>query len=338
MTKLNIVILGSLLFATAAAGFAQAPHTLETIEGTETVLGYRLSPDARAVFDSSGQVLIRLPARQTQAEPELMGMLQQGSGIELFLRWWDKDPETGGARCAVFRGDRGSEALLIHDFTIDGAFSWIRFFQPPDARDNLEVLLDVNVGTLMITTYLLAPDRQSMKEMFSTTGVNHEFMDLDGDGVYELVAWDLSRNPRCDFGYYHGDFPVPEIFVRDGAGYQPIWPGTGDAKIDSAFFADLRGDGTVELVALQDGISQTSAQTLAVYRLDNKSIQLVAQTPLPRGRIAFSVAANNGKAGGKEILVRAAAPGECKIGGDRETTGTAKVYILDGDRVREVQP
>jgi hypothetical protein len=294
-----------------------------------------------------------------KAVPELMGLLQQGADIELFLRRLD-DPDHWGAtqfRLEVFRGRRGAEAVFVHDFTMDGAFQWVRFFQPPDARDSPEVFIDVNVGSLHMLTYRLAPDRQSMQELYDSTGFgSSEIIDLDGDGVHELVEWVRVSIPDCNF--FHAGGPgggpgsVPEIFVRDGTGYKSAWPPPdwtsytyGDKSTNpdwgkmfqaDASLADLRGDGVVELIVLQERLVDNPAQVLAVYRLENKSFRLVAQTTLPRERIAFRVEAGDSP-GGKEILVRTVAPADCRVVGGEER-GTAKAYILRGDKLQEVQP
>jgi hypothetical protein len=103
-----------------------------------------------------------------------------------------------------------------------------------------------------------------------------------------------------------------------------------------ASLADLRGDGVVELIVLQESLVDKPAQVLAVYRLENKSFRLVAQTTLPRERIAFRVETGDSP-GGKEILVRTVAPADCMVVGGEER-GTAKAYILRGDKLQELQP
>lgn len=65
-------------------------------------------------------------------------------------------------------------------------------------------------------------DRQSVVELFTSS--DHEFADLDRDGVYEPIAW--NRRPfdvRCDFGIFGGHF-YPEVFVPTGANYRKAWP------------------------------------------------------------------------------------------------------------------
>jgi len=207
----RVLVLSSLALAQGALGFSQSPKNRGGIQGSETVRGYRLSPDARVVLEPSGQVFLRLPAVKRKDVPELMGMFQQGSDIELFLKWRD-DPDQSGLtqyRHEIFRASRGAEAAFVHGFTLQGACSWVRLFQPPDARDSPEVFIDVNVGSTTVYRYRLAPDRQSMEKLHQSTGLGRsEMIDLDGDGVYELVGWDAVLNepaarlfgwraPRC---------------------------------------------------------------------------------------------------------------------------------------------
>jgi hypothetical protein len=336
--------MSSLALAVGALGFSQSPKTRDVIQGSETVRGYRLSSDARAVLDAYGRVLMRLPGVKRKAVPELMGMLQQSADIELFLRRLDDPDPSGGIqfRLEIFRGRRGAEATFVHDFTLDGAFQWIRFFQPPDARDNPAVFIDVNPGSMTLWIYLLAPDRQTMEKLFESNGAGGgEFIDLDGDGVYELIGRAIGGSARCTFHLSPRPGPgtAPEIFVRAGAGYRQVSmpPDLAPSVVDGTF-ADLRGDGAVELIVLQDGLAEEPAQALAVYRLENKSLRLVAQMSLPPQRLAFLLDTRDSP-GGKEILVRTATPAECEvIGANPEEVGTVKAYILRGDRLEPVQP
>jgi hypothetical protein len=355
----RVFVMSSLTLALGPQGFSQSPVTRDGVQGSETIRGYRLSPDGRTVLDPSGHVFLRLPAMKRKAVPELMGMLQQGPDIELFLRRWDDPDPSGGTqfRLEIFLGRRGAEAAFVHDFTLSGSNHWVRFFQPPDHRDSPGGFIDENVGSITMLTYSLAPDRQSMQELYASTGYgSSEIIDLDGDGVYELVGWGRVSIPGCNF--FHAGGPgggpgsVPEIFVRAGPGYREAWPPPdwasatyGDKSTNpdwgkmfqaDASLADLHGDGVVELIVLQERLVDNPAQVLAVYRLEDKSFRLVAQTTLPRERIAFRVAAGDSP-GGKQILVRTVAPADCRVVGGEER-GTAKVYILRGDELQEVQP
>src|SRR5271155_5609239 len=204
----RVLVMSSLMTALSALGFSQSPKTRDGVQGSETVRGYRLSPDGRVVLDPAGQIFMRLPAMKRKAVPELMGILQQAPDIELFLRRLDDpDPSSGATqfRLEVFRGRRGAEAALVHDFTMAGAYQWVRFFQPPDARDSPGVFIDENVGSITMLTYRLAPDRQSMQELYASTGYgSSEIIDLDGDGVHELVGWGRVSIPGCNFFHAGG--------------------------------------------------------------------------------------------------------------------------------------
>ena len=183
------------------------PNTRAVVRGDKTVQGYRLSHDARIVLasDSSGQVLIRLPSRHRKAAPQLLGMLDHGADVEVFLGWVDLSSEPGNFahHIETFRGSRGQEATFVHDFKLGGGTGgwFVSFFEPPDSRDTPEVFIDISVGAYWGTTYLLALDRQSLARLF--TFCDYEFADLDRDGVYELIAW--NRRPfdvRCRFGIF----------------------------------------------------------------------------------------------------------------------------------------
>lgn len=359
-------------FAVGALGVCQTsiydrtPNAHAALDGSETVVSYRLSADVRTIFDSdsaSGQVLIRLPSVHRKAVPQLLGMLNHGADIELFLGWVDLKSELGNFEhhIEIFRGGRGTQAALVRDLTLFGGPGMaVRFFQPPDARDAPAVLIDIQGGAYWGATYILAPDRQSAVKLFSSS--DYEFADLDRDGIYELIAW--NRRPfdvRCMFGIFAVRF-YPEVFVRAGASYRQIWPPPDwpfpDGRLTDSFrkherngvpweanfqivagFADLEGDGAGELIVLQDRLREEPAQVLAVYRLENKSFHLVAQTSLPPQSIAYLLDGIRDSSSGKEILVRTATPAKCEAGGGPEKAGTAEVaYILQGGRLLPAQP
>lgn len=355
--------------------YDHTPNTLAVVRGDKTVQGYRLSHDARIVLasDSSGQVLNRLPARHRKAKPEILGMLDHGPNIELFLGWWDPSSEPGNFahHIEIFRGSRGAEATLVHDFKLGGGGNngSVRFLEPPDSRDAPEVFIDIAGGGWWGTTYLLAPDRQSVAQLFASN--DYEAADLDGDGVYELISW--NRRPfdvHCMLGDFAGRF-YPEVYVRAGAGYRKAWPPPNWAVLDGqlkapfmghekddvawgaklqivAGFADLMGDGAAELIVLEDRLRVEPSQSLAVYRLENKSFRLVARTSFPPQRIAYLLSGIRDSPDGKEILVRTATPASCKVGfynsaiasPDNKPTfsGTSETaYILQGDRLLPVR-
>jgi len=330
-------------FAMGAVGFSQP--AIRPLEGSDTVRGLQMSPDGRAVLDTSGQVLLRLPATKQKGLAELMGMLKEGDDIELFLRQFDEHAPAVDNEFSleIFRGRRGAEATFVHSFPMAGAFQWVRFFQPPDARDKPAVIVDVNPGSVTLWTYLLAPDRRTMQKLFESSGAaGGEFMDLDGDGVYELIGRGNGGSDRCSFHLSPRPGPgtVPQIFIRVGTGYRQVFPSRNSALgVVDATFADLRRDGGIEMIALQEGPTEKPSQTLAVYRLENKSLRLEAQTSLPEQPVAFLVDTRDAAAG-KEILVRSATPSECEAPGGKnpEESGTVKAYVLRGDKLEAVQP
>jgi hypothetical protein len=285
-------------------------------------------------------------------------MLQQGADIEVFMVWQSpRFPQGFDNHIEIFRGRPGTEAVLVHDFTLlGGPGGGVSFFQPPDARDSPKVLIDIYAGNLHWTTYLLAPDRHSVEKLFDASG--YEFADLDGDGVYELIVWDgrWSDSAWCIdlFGF---DF-YPRIFVRDGVGYQMAWPLPGEANFRVAAVRDLRGDGVAELIVLQDrvGVGQPTTPAFGLYRLDQKVFRLAGRASLPPDRIAFAQIGFRDSFDGKEILVRTAPPAavvqppdalaranavhlisdlaQC----DPQGQGTAEAaYILRADRLEPVQ-
>lgn len=340
-------------FTVGPFGLAQRgldlPNSRVTVEGSKTVLGYQLSSDERTILGAgshSDEVLLRLPFVSRKAVPELLGILQQGPDIELFLGWVYPDADVE-SHIEIFRGMPGTEAALVHEFALpEGPFLGISFFQPPDTRDTPKVLVDVFAGTTYWTTYLLAPDRQSVEKLFDSS--RHEFADLDGDGIYELVVWDgrWSDPSWCLDMFGFGFFP--RIFVADGNAYKMAWPLPGEANFRVAAVHDLRGDGAAELIVLQDRIGggEPATPALAIYRLDQKQFRLVAQASLPEDQIAFPSIGFRNSSDGLEIQVRTVFPAAVNVVSptgapatcDPEGPGTVETaYTLRGDRLELVQ-
>lgn len=57
-TSIGRVLVMSFL-ALGALGFSQSPKTRDGVQGSETIGGYRLSPDGRVVLDPAGQIFLR---------------------------------------------------------------------------------------------------------------------------------------------------------------------------------------------------------------------------------------------------------------------------------------
>ena len=103
--------------------------------------------------------------------------------------------------------------MLLHDFTLYGGPGMsVAFFQPPGRPGRPGGAHGHSGRCSPGTSYILAPDRQSVAKLFTSS--DYEFADLDRDGVYELIAW--NRRPfdlRCMFGIFAVRF-YPEVFVR----------------------------------------------------------------------------------------------------------------------------
>jgi hypothetical protein len=272
--------------------YHRTPNTRAVVKGTDTVRGFELSQDALQIRAlDSGATLLRLPALNRKAPLDLLGMIAHDAEVEVFLGWKGRENPNGGFEnhIEVFRGRRGTEAALVHDFTFIGGRAIVNFFQPPDARHASVALVDIAGGAYWGTTYLLSPERTSADELFTSS--DWEFADLDRDAVYELIAW--NRRPldvRCHFGVFAVRF-YPQVFVRSGANYRKVWPPPEwaepsddqvarfenhqlDVSLQGAnlqivgLFADLDGDGASELIVLQDRLRDKPGQSLAIYRLE----------------------------------------------------------------------
>jgi hypothetical protein len=54
MSLRRVPVISSLALALGALGFSQSPKTRDGVQSSETIRGYRLSPDGRIVLDPSG--------------------------------------------------------------------------------------------------------------------------------------------------------------------------------------------------------------------------------------------------------------------------------------------
>src|SRR5262249_44121957 len=147
-----------------------------------------------------------------------------------------------------------------------------------------------------------------------------EFMDLDGDGVFELIGRSNGGSQRCTFNLSPRPGPgtVPQVFIHAGGTYHRVFPPRDSALgiVDATFLyvrgdSDVRGDGAIEMITIEEGLTGNPSQRLAVYKFDDQSFRLVAQRSLPPEPIAFLVDTRDASRG-KEILVRSANQAECK--------------------------
>ncbi|MFA0744555.1 MAG: hypothetical protein LASZOEIN_001348 [Candidatus Fervidibacter sp.] len=98
--------------------------------------------------------------------------------------------------------------------------------------------------------------------------------DLDRDGVCEVIARGRSYD-RTSPGHIG-------IYKWDGRTYRLWWtsPRKGECVVD-ANMCDLNGDGMKEIVAVLDLKGQSDLRALAVYQLNGRRYQKVAQYRLP---------------------------------------------------------
>lgn len=350
INKLMHLGLAMLLLSTTPASaqrslYDKTPNALPTLAGDKTAKGYRLTADGLTIYQANHGIL-RLPAMPRTAQPTLLGLLRHGEDTEVFVDWtaYDDPASTTRHHLEVFRGTPGTTAVLVQELSLSGGpGASIRFFQPPDPAQDPTVFINIMGETDWSTIYLLASDRKSTVKLF--TAYDYEFADLDHDGGYELIAW--NRRPfdiRCGFAIADVRY-YPEVFVPAGSGYQRAWPpadwspayGGLEGRFKDhekegvpwganlqivAGFADLEGNGTADLVVLQDRFREEPAQSLAIYKLNKTEFVPVTQVSLPPERIAFLLEGIRSSPQGKEILVRSATPDKCNDGGDYEASGT----------------
>jgi hypothetical protein len=342
---LALLLLSSALAPAQRTLYDNTPNARPTLAGDKTVKGYRLTQDGMTIYQAN-HVFLRLPAMPRTAPPELLGMLRHGDDAEVFVDWkvYDDPASTTRHHIEIFRGTPGDTAVLVQDLPLSGGpGATIRFFQPPDATQTPTALINIMGETDWSTIYLLAPDRKSATKLF--TAYDYEFADLDRDGSYELIAW--NRRPfdiRCGFAIADVRY-YPEVFLPSETGYQRAWPpadwspayGGLEGRFKDrekegvpwgvnlqivAGFADLDGNGTADLIVLQDRFREEPAQSLGIYKLNKTEFVPVTQVSLPPDHIAFLLEGIRTSPQGKEILIRTATPAKCSDGGDYEASGT----------------
>ncbi len=315
---------------------------LKAIEGAQTVKGLRLTRNGAIVNRLSGDTVFRLEG----ANPNATLLAISPPGFErprrIFTGWEDQRVY----RVQVFAADkRNRPARLILDGAVEDRVRSVRFFRPPDARSEPIVLIDVLGGAAWSATYLLRPG--GLDQLFESTV--YDVLDLDRDGVYEIVSWQRRPNDiRCHFGFM-GFRVYPEIYGRSGSGYERIWPGPEwspyGGSVESAVnavrrgegrdeklpwgsplqiagtVADVDGDGALELVALTDTLAaEPGPQYLAVYKLERGAMRLATRTLFPSPWTAMVFGSGTDPAGSR-FVVDMADPPACRGGGTPDGPG-----------------
>jgi hypothetical protein len=195
-------------------------------------------------------------------------------------------------------------------------------------------VIDVTGGATWTTSYSLSADGSSVQRLFDAN--YYDFVDLNGDGVYELVAWDRRPNDkRCRFGMFEQRVN-PNIYLLSGDAYRKVWPpANSDWTQVMARLVDVDGDDTLELAALTDTLTQRAGpQNVSIYKLGTSSFRLVAQAQLPWPRIAYWLSSDSAN-GRPEISVLVADPAKCEAGGDPEGEGAATaVYVMQNETLQ----
>jgi hypothetical protein len=297
---------------------------------------YQLLDDGRIVHTGrpAGDVMLTLPAGKWHKGAKLLGLFEEKAVLG-----WDVPDEESNHHFQVFYGHAGQTTKLLREFALPGASS------VAVRSCRTEILIDIQGGAYWGTTYLLRPDGSPQK-LFQAS--SSEELDLNRDGVYELVVWDWHTIVlRCDMSMFGAG---PKIYAPGPAGdaYRQIWPLEGGPFQIKGVLASLEGERTTDLVTLTDQRSgdppSYGPQYLALYRLQSNALHLVTQTPIGRSRIAFYLSSELDSHGERRFLVWYTSAGGCQTpGGDKfkaiyafragrlQQIGTAKVDIKDQD-------
>jgi hypothetical protein len=333
---MRLIVLAAIVMGSAASQAAGVPGALKMIEGGDTVADCRLLPDGRIV--AGQEELLRLMADGLDARAKLLGLFDMGPGgeLEAVIGWTDPPVDYQWKHeFQVFRGTRGGPAARTGSLAlVGGPEAFVRFYRPPDQRDGPKTVIDVVGGATWAATYLLSQDGSSTQRLFEKNA--YDFIDLNGDGVYELVGWERRpEDKRCSFGMFEVRVN-PEVYLRSGSTYRKAWPPVHAPWVQiMALLDDVDGDGLPEIVSLTDTLAESAgAQQLAVYKLVNSSFHRLAHAPMPWPRIAYWLSVDL-RTGRPKILVRTADRDRCQTGEDPEGSGTAgSVYVMRGGKLR----
>ena len=215
----------SLLMATGAAvrgqsGVLRARSAAELVNGYELRSGGRLFRKTRTM--GAAVFVTQIPLETAGDGARLVGVFDfDGDGQEeVFLSWTKSPDDTFVHHFQVYR-IHGQEAVLLGHFEFEGGpVARIAFYQPQGTADTPKTIFEVMGGAKWGTWYLLSPDGKSTREL--GRGSNYEFIDLEKNGVYSLIAYkERPFEPVCTVLGYMGLNPglYPEVSRKDGAGY-----------------------------------------------------------------------------------------------------------------------
>jgi hypothetical protein len=304
------------------------PRTLKPVQGGETIADH-------------DRVFAQLRHGRLAPASKLLAVFDLGpDGKRMITGWTDEPaPYKWTHHFQVFRQAGSRQPAFLGEFTLsDGPSFTIRLYRPPDARDQPKIVFDIAGGGAWGTTYLLDSSGRTVTKLFAPNA--YDFVDLDGDGVYEAVAWNRRPNDeRCKFGLL-AERVNPEIYVRSAATYRKAWPPASWTRQEvMALLADMDGDGATEIVSLvDDWRSGPASQNVIVYRYRRGVFTQLAATPLPWPKIAFMLADIRTLEGAPAVRVRLATAARCDAG-DNPDAGSGiseAAYAFRGGRLQRV--
>ncbi|MFN7992817.1 MAG: hypothetical protein U0Q18_04415 [Bryobacteraceae bacterium] len=330
---------------------------LKPVEGEATIRGWRLVPQRGELTSSEAQGGLRWHVKlpSLNAHAQLLGILASGSSLKVVTGWAAQLTSSSGDATGwvqhfqVFQSNRRS-ARLLSRFTLKYECGLhppmrTRSYVAPDGRDSSKIIIENCATAISRTVYLLRSDNYLPEELFETPA--YDFLDLNRDGVYELLSWGTRPNDRrCKWGMF-SMYVNPDIYLRSGQTYYRAWPPSDWSRWTGmwenptatvqimAVLTDVDGDGTPEIVALTDQMKEgdrtpPDTQRLAAYRLEGESFHLLTQTRLGPPRVAYWLCHEPGNAGVQSFQVWMADPGLCgnPTGPPEDPRNTKVVYIF----------
>jgi len=260
----------------------------------------------------------RLRLSGVPPEAKLLGVFDwDGDGRdEIFAGWTvpGLSADTKENHVVVFRpAAEGSTNLVQHVIIPGTELLELLFYRPRDRRDTPKVVALLLGGATWATVCLLRPGIDRAEELFGPN--DHEFADLNGDGLSEAIAW--NRRPddkRCGFGFF-GVRVNPQVYVETGKRFHRVWPREDAARLQvMAQFIELDEKGTVGMIALEDNTRmEAGAQRLALYRMEGDEFRLLSSVdcPWPGIAVLFSI-----HAGTRTLDLWTTSQEHCKAGGN----------------------
>jgi hypothetical protein len=277
---------------------------------------------------------LQLPAG-TPSEAKLLGVFDwdRDGRAEIFAGW--TVPAGSGGEYdnhVIVLRRAGEESLkVVQNVTIQGdKLLELWFYRPRDRRDTPKVIALLLGGATWSTVCMLRPGVDRGEELF---GLNdHEFADLNGDGVSEAIGW--NRRPedqRCHFGFFAVRVN-PEVLVESGKQFHRVWPREDASRSQvMAQFVELDQQGTVGMIVLEDdGQMEPGAQRLALYRMEGEQFRLLSAIDCPWPSIAVLFEIRKGE---RRLDLWTTSPEHCKEGGNPDPVIKKIAYSFQGGRL-----